>query len=202
METKRFDDDAELLKGCIARDEDAWRALVTRYSGLISSAIRRHLKRYNFTLPSQDIDDIRQSVLHALWKNNSLQKVRNAGSLSYWIAISSGNFALQYMRRKKYLDPPGRVSPAPPSDGPDPCSCIPSEAPGPAAGLEKNEASRLVHEAVDRLPVRERLILKLQLIHDKKFEEIAAILGLPLGTVCSDVKRAREQLKKYLKDLQ
>ena len=87
MEEKRYTDDRSILRGCIERDEAAWEALVGRYSALISIAIRRRLASYNFSLPADEIRDISQGVLEKLWSGDSLDKIKNADSLPYWLAM-------------------------------------------------------------------------------------------------------------------
>jgi RNA polymerase sigma-70 factor (ECF subfamily) len=202
MAKGRFEDDGAILGGCVAGDEDAWRALVARYTNLMSIAIRRRLKTYTITLPPADIDDIRQNVLESLWKSGSLRQVRSADSLSYWLAMCCGNAAVDYMRKKRHLDPPASLPMSIAADGPDIIDLIPSPDPGPQEHLDADEMSRIIAKAIELLPVKERLIMKLRLVHDKKCDEIAELLHLPRGTVLSYMKRARERLKKYLKNLQ
>jgi len=41
-------DEKKLLKRCITQDKKAWDTFVEQYSGLISNAIIRTLKKYSF----------------------------------------------------------------------------------------------------------------------------------------------------------
>ena len=77
---------------------------------------------------------------------------------------------------------------------------IPSTGLNPSDELAKNELSKKIEEAVDALPTKEKLIIKLNLIYEKKYDEIAKILNLPKGTVSSYIKRAKEKLRCALKD--
>jgi predicted transcriptional regulator len=43
-------------------------------------------------------------------------------------------------------------------------------------------------------------MIELHLTHDKRYDEIADLLGVPQGTVSSYIKRARERLKTAIKD--
>jgi RNA polymerase sigma-70 factor (ECF subfamily) len=56
----------------------------------------------------------------------------------------------------------------------------------------------LLAKPLARLNPRQRMIVMLSDVEEKKLEEIAEILFLPLGTVKSTLHRAREILKKEL----
>lgn len=196
------DDDSELVAACLDRDTAAWSDFIKKYSPLIYASIGKRLKIYGIILPCHDIEDIRQNVLTALWRGRKLEGVKNRKNISYWLAIVSGNIAIEYIRRKRRLEPhaglpiSGKIGEMEISD------LLPSDSPAPSDAVIGKEISEKVKSAIERLPVKERLVIKLNVLHDKKYCEIADILHLPAGTVSSYVKRAKERLKKYLKDLQ
>jgi RNA polymerase sigma-70 factor (ECF subfamily) len=53
---------------------------------------------------------------------------------------------------------------------------------------------------MNRLPNDVRMAIILKEIQGKKYEEVAEILNLPVGTVKSRINRGRLQLAKILKD--
>jgi RNA polymerase sigma-70 factor (ECF subfamily) len=76
------------------------------------------------------------------------------------------------------------------------------DLPDPAAGPERqvelaDEAARL-RRAIDALPERYRAVITLFHIEGNQYGEIAAILGLPLGTVKTHLFRAKELLRTAL----
>ena len=85
---------------------------------------------------------------------------------------------------------------APPSSG---GSAVDDAKAAPAAvDLVGLEAASLVRAEVDRLPEADRLLLQLTYWQGKTYEEAAALLSWPIGTVRSRLSRVRERLRGRL----
>jgi RNA polymerase sigma-70 factor (ECF subfamily) len=70
--------------------------------------------------------------------------------------------------------------------------------PDPPATLERKEMERALHRAIAELPDERRLVLVLRDLEGLAYDEIAAALGLEVGTVKSRLHRARLELKDRL----
>jgi RNA polymerase sigma-70 factor, ECF subfamily len=68
----------------------------------------------------------------------------------------------------------------------------------PGGDLERNEREAALHRAIAELPEDRRLVVVLRDLEGLSYEEIAAALGLELGTVRSRLHRARLDLKEKL----
>lgn len=68
----------------------------------------------------------------------------------------------------------------------------------PVRDLEREEAKRLVREALDGLPEKFREIIVLREFEELSYQEIARIVQVPLGTVMSRLSRARRLLHEAL----
>lgn len=68
----------------------------------------------------------------------------------------------------------------------------------PARGFESNELRSHLHGAIDMLDENYRLLIALRYQDELSYDEIAAALNLPLGTVKTGLFRAKEQLRKAL----
>lgn len=63
------------------------------------------------------------------------------------------------------------------------------------------QASVELHEVLSqlgRLPAEQREVLILAAVEEMKYEEIAAVLDIPVGTVMSRLSRAREKLRRIV----
>ncbi|MBN1526709.1 MAG: sigma-70 family RNA polymerase sigma factor [Candidatus Omnitrophica bacterium] len=193
--------DSELVERCIEKDLTAWAQLIKKYSRLIYVSIVNRLKAHGISLSHHDIEDIRQNLLAGLWEGDKLQGVRNRASIAYWLAIVSGNEAMEYAGSRRLYGAGQPASAIEKMEQDELAEIVPSLAQKPSDALIKDELSNRIEEAFETLPDKERLIIKLNLLYDKKYHEIADMLGMPPGTISSYIKRAKEKLRSELKDL-
>ena len=71
----------------------------------------------------------------------------------------------------------------------------------PAAPLERAEREQIVRAALDRLGPEHRAVVVLKDFDGRRYEEISAILDIPVGTVRSRLHRARCELRDRLRGL-
>ncbi|MDP2913629.1 MAG: sigma-70 family RNA polymerase sigma factor [Candidatus Omnitrophota bacterium] len=200
MKTEYRDNDSRLVGDCIDRDPAAWAAFIKKYSRLIYISINNRLKKYGIAMSGQDIEDIRQDILASLWGHSKLESIRNRHDISYWLAVTCGNMAIEYVRKRRSID---LAKCLPLFDNIDEGDLAELAWPSQTSADDDNAREELLKKAqglIKSLPDKERLIIKLNLIHGKKYHEIADILNMPRGTVSSYIKRAKERLKNGLRD--
>src|SRR5436309_6115293 len=73
-----------------------------------------------------------------------------------------------------------------------------SQEPDPASVLMDRLDSEQVGEALDRLPTEYRVVASLYFIEDFSYQQIADVVGCPVGTVRSRLHRGRRMLQKAL----
>jgi RNA polymerase sigma-70 factor (ECF subfamily) len=66
-----------------------------------------------------------------------------------------------------------------------------------ASQLERVELLELVQQ-IGRLPTDQREVLVLAAVEELRYEEIAGILSVPIGTVMSRLSRARDRLRRLV----
>ena len=68
----------------------------------------------------------------------------------------------------------------------------------PASRMEREESRRLIEHGLSQVPEQYRVVLILKDIEGLKYEQIADILDIPVGTVRSRLHRARGLVREYL----
>ena len=74
-----------------------------------------------------------------------------------------------------------------------------SEEPDPESSHELKVQAQLINEAIEKLPVEFREVVILRELEELSYKEIAAITGIPIGTVMSRLSRARKRLLVLLR---
>jgi RNA polymerase sigma-70 factor (ECF subfamily) len=183
VESRRLDV-ATLLDRCRRGDALAWEALVRTYQSSVYAVTRHYLR------DPEEARDVAQDVFIRLYER--LDAVGSSDTFKAWLLQIARNASLDRMRRIKARPPV--------SDVPVEYVLLASgDDPEKSANDEARE--RLLRRAVAELSERSREILLLKEIQGLKFEEVAELLGLPLGTVKSRSNRARVELAAVVRRL-
>ncbi len=162
-----------------AGDRDAFGVLVLRYEAPVRRVARA------VTGNPMDADDAAQEAfLSALDRIETYDRSRPFGP---WLLRIATNAAIDLLRRRA-------VRSAEPID-----DRVAVRAPSPAADAEAADLRGRLNAALATLPERQRAALTLFDVEGYPHAEIADILGIPEGTVRSDVFHARRALREILK---
>jgi len=176
--------DDDLLPRCRAGDELAWRELVTRHTGKVFGLA------YRFTGRVDEAEDLTQEVFVKVYR--TLDRYRETdGPFGAWLMAVARNHAIDNYRRRKQE----KLRRA---EDPEVLERMPAKGEHPTTALERNERVQLVHRGLRALPPDLRTPLVLCDLQGMPYDEIAATLGLPLGTVKSRINRGRLELAKRL----
>ena len=197
-------EDFELINRCIQKDHLAWGEFVTRYSGLVYWAIENRLKKWDYLYRTEDIEEICQNVFLGLWKKNKLEQLKDQRKISSWLVIVSGNEAVDYFRLLKSQTPPNAISIfeeiIQKNKALSIADILPSRELSPSSKTELTEIENALEEALDSLPGKVKVIIKLNLLYNKKYREIAEILHMPVGSVSTAIKNTKKFLKQKLQN--
>lgn len=72
------------------------------------------------------------------------------------------------------------------------------EAPSPDARMDRDERAAIVRTAIETLPDEQKQVLLLAEAKGMKYQEVADVMGIPLGTVKSRMHAAMTKLKDVL----
>jgi RNA polymerase sigma-70 factor (ECF subfamily) len=137
-----------------------------------------------------EAEDLTQEIFVKVYQ--TLDRYREAdGPFQGWLMAVARNHAIDHYRRHKQE----RLRH---QEDPQVLESLPARAEHPLAGLEREERARLVHRGLRALPPDLRLPLILCDLQGLPYEEIAATLEIPLGTVKSRINRGRLELARRL----
>ena len=172
--------------------EVAFRELVRRYQRPVFSLI------YRMVRDRETAEDLAQETFVKVL--NAIDSYRPEHKFSSWIFKIANNAAIDHLRRRE----PDLLS----LDGaPDAVSAERQEATAlqvrdqgesPLDELEARELGSHIETAIARLRPEYRACIMLRHVEGRAYEEIAAILDLPLGTVKTHIHRARAELRDML----
>jgi RNA polymerase sigma-70 factor (ECF subfamily) len=176
--------DEQLLAAAREGDEAAFGDFVRRHA----DTVHRWMAR---AVGEDDADDATQEVFLKAYRG--LSSFRGEAPPRAWLASIADNAVKnRYRSRSRFR----RVF-APSWD--DDSGFEPAAAGnGPEDDARVGESRRLVTEALSRLEPEFRMPVVLRDIEEWSYEEIAASLSLPLGTVKSRIARGRGQLREIL----
>ena len=159
---------------------EAFGQLVEAYQGQV------YRLALHMGLSPADAEEAAQEAFLAAWKG--LPRFRGDSRFSTWLYQLATHAAIDLMRREKKYRDNTDIEDAILTDGTE----------SPQEAVERQETQTAVQGALQALSPQAREILLLRYQAELGYEEIAAVLGLPNGTVKSRINRAKVQLREAL----
>lgn len=177
----KLDDDFTLVKRFVDGDESTFRLLLQRHKEKVRNIVF-------LTIGETDvIDDISQEVFITVYKN--LKNFRFESQFTTWLYRITVNKSKDYLRKKNIR----RIFvPIKEASGVQNYESV----------AEKRDTSKIVMDAISKLPNKLKVPLLLKDIEGFSYQEIAETTNCEIGTVKSRIFRAREGLKKILRPIE
>lgn len=179
-------DDGRLIERTLAGETQAFGELVLRYQDRLYGTLTHLLGSVH------DAHDVAQDAFIAAF--DKLDTFRQESSFYSWLFRIAYHAAVnnrRKQRRHQHLSVEGQRE----ATGAEPAESRPND---PAAPLESLEDQQRVQEALNELAPEFRDVLIFKELEGLRYEEIAVLLEIPLGTVRSRIHRARHELKEKL----
>lgn len=174
-----LESDVALVAAALGGNPEAFGVLVERYDRAVYHLAYRTLR---------DVEEARDATQEAFFKAfRSLRTFKPEAKFSTWIfSIAYHGCCDRLARRKRYSNDelPERAD----------------ASPGPEHSAIALDEARRLRAAIDMLPEKYRTVITLYHLQGKQYEEIANVLGLPMGTVKTHLFRAKEQLRRLLSE--
>jgi RNA polymerase sigma-70 factor (ECF subfamily) len=171
--------DLELIRKVAEKDVSAFEQLVQRYRTLVLNTCRRMLKN------PQQAEDAAQDVFLQIYK--SAKKFRFESKLSTWIYRIAVNRCLNIIRRDRREQWLQGLMPI-----------LESESETPTQALEEKEEQKILKEALDSLPPRQKAAIVLHKYENRSYKEVSEILDISLSATEARIHRAKNSLRKNI----
>ena len=187
----------ELVDRCLNKDKLAWNEFILKFKPIVERVVRARFSRHNFPHTIEDIKDITQGVFLDIWEENKLVQVKDGNKISGWLVIVAQNATIDFIRRSKNLWRQGSSVINEEGQGFNLTEAIASTS-NPLKELANNELADTLEILIDGLNPRDRLVLKLNLLHHQSHKEIAALLKVSINTVSTIIRRSLLKLRESL----
>lgn len=171
----KTDDDAALLRAIAGGDRRALEALYLGYHRRLSRFLSGVASRH------ENAEEIINDTFMVVWRH--AQEFRGASRVSTWIIGIAYRIALKSLRGHDAMNRAQRTMP------------VPEQSVQP---MEQTELDDWIGQALDQLPLEQRLTVELAYKMGHSVEEIAVITGCPAGTVKARMFHARQKLRAHL----
>ena len=176
--------DARLVKECLAGSEDAWSLLIEKYKSLIYSI------PVKYGLPAQEAADIFQATCMELLAR--LPELREPRSLPKWLMQVAHHQCYRWKQQQ------GRLVSRDSEDLPVP------ETPAIAESLvQQTQEEQMLREAMRALSPQCQRMVELLFFETpaRPYAEVAAELGLAVGSIGFIRQKCIERLRRHLDEL-
>ncbi|MEX0701423.1 MAG: sigma-70 family RNA polymerase sigma factor [Planctomycetales bacterium] len=182
-------DDQQLIQDCLSGETEAFGRLVVRYQDRLYNTLLGVL------CSPEDARDVAQDAFVQAF--HKLGTFRGRSAFYSWLFRIAMNAAIS--RKRKDRRAPSSIDAAREAAGFEPADGHPAASPSYA--LEVRERQTVVRAALAELSEEFRTVLILKEMEGLKYEEIAEIVGCPIGTVRSRIHRGRNELREKLRAL-
>ena len=188
-------EDRELAALAAQGREPAFRELLARYERPIFSLV------YRMVRDRAQAEDLAQETFVRAFQ--AIARYDPAYRFSNWIFKIANNHTIDHLRRRRLdtvsIDGSPHASSA--AEQERTSLVLASTDESPSAYVEHKELGGQIEQAIGRLRPEYRAAILLRHVEGHDYEEIAEIMGIPLGTVKTYLHRARAELKESLADV-
>ena len=140
---------------------------------------------YSWCQDTATADDLVQETLTKAWKN--IKSLRKPQSLDSWLFNILANCWRDHLRRQRTVE-----------DVDDEAILLEMTH---ECEIERSELITRVQEAIKKLPTAHREVIALVDLEGFSYKEVSQLLNILQGTVTSRITRARETLRRQLRDI-
>ena len=183
--------DKQLVARVKKGDKRAFDLLVLKYQYKVHAIVSRYIKDFD------EVNDVSQEAFIKAYR--AMAKFRGDSQFYTWLYRIAVNTAKNYLVSRNRRPPASDVDVADAEyySGSDNLKDVGS----PEQLMYRDELEQVVDSAIKGLPEDLRTAVTLREFEGLSYEEIAEVMGCPVGTVRSRIFRARESIDQQVKTL-
>jgi RNA polymerase sigma factor (sigma-70 family) len=186
------EEERQLLHECIVCGGK--HKVIQQYWNLVYYTVRKTLTIKGVSFTEDDIGDLRNEVFIKLFDRGCrrLRQYREelGHGLAGWIALIANRTVLNYLRKKGFNSLSRKNTRVSIEEILD--------LRHKKNSLEVMEERRLIQDAMEKLPSRDRLVLKLHYYHELSLPEVASLIHTSVGATYTIKSRAIERLRAQI----
>lgn len=173
-------DTTALIRQILDGDEQAKQQLIALHQPTILRFARHMMSN------EHDAQDVAQDAMLKVLKN--LHRYDDKWRFSTWIIAITRNTCIDEFRRRRRLSS---------AEVPD----VADTAPTSLEQVSEQQRAKRLHTALDKVPQLYREVLVMYHFEHLKYQEIADVLDIPIGTVMNRIFRARKKLRSVYEEI-
>jgi RNA polymerase sigma-70 factor (ECF subfamily) len=181
--------DAELVASALRGSEEAFRDLVLRFERPVYALILRMVH------DAETAEDLAQEVFVKAYRHLASYDPRR--KFASWLFKVAHNSTIDHLRRAQLDTVP--LAAEQEEGGGLLAVLADTSAESPAAAAERRAMARALERAIARLRPEYREAVVLRYVEGLAYQEICEVLGLPVGTVKTNLHRARKELAEAMR---
>lgn len=182
--------DRILINDALEGDQRAYDVLIKKYRSSVYNLVYRMIEN------RQEAEDIVQETFIKAF--NALKTFNEEFAFSTWLFKIATNNCIDTLRKRK-LQTYSLDTPVQTKDG-EVSRDFADERYSPEQSTISSESTSIILDSVESLPKKYQLVINMRHKEDRSYEEISELLEIPIGTVKARIFRAREILKRKLKE--
>ncbi|HEY3567886.1 MAG TPA: sigma-70 family RNA polymerase sigma factor [Thermoanaerobaculia bacterium] len=185
--------DAELVASALRGSQDAFRELVKRFERPVYSLVLRMVQ------DPATAEDLAQEVFVKAFR--ALKSYDPQWKFSSWLFKIAHNTTIDHLRRGTPETVPLEAGEDDEGRGGLAAVLADRSVEDPGAAAERHDLARSLERAIRRLRPDYREAVLMFYVHGASYQEICEVTGQPLGTVKTNLHRARKELAQTMAGL-
>lgn len=189
-----YADDRLLVDRLVRGDGNAWRTFVQSHGRLVRSRVADVASAFGRSEDDSAIDDATAEVFAALLGNDAaaLRAFAGRSSLGTYVAVIATRSATRGFARKRLVVASAAEAELSQSLG--------EGSVDPATGLIHAEQQQRLHVMLDRLPPKQRSVVRMFHLQGKSYSDISDELTMPIGSIGPTLRRAEAKLRDWMEE--